>query len=524
MRARAAFCAVLLLATAARADENGDLDRIPPAPDATPTQTNAASGFTGNFYLQDDAAIYDARSDLLVPLPPSRAPSWEERLFLDGRIGWDLGSGVSLHYSGRFDLRAEDTLDFPSHENIRHDLREAYLAWDTGANIYLEAGRINLKSGVALCFNPTDFFKTRAVVEPTSADPSVLREDRLGTLMLLGEGVWNGFSLSLALAPKVAQASAIYTNNDLPSFDPMFDRTNAQDRFLAKASVRLAEDLNPEVLVYAAGGETLFGFDLTRAFGKSLVGYVEWSGGDRASLVHDALAYGIDTGSLPPSVGSVLPHSMERSFRNSIALGAEYATPDEVSFNLEYHYDQAGFTGEDWRNWFAAGIGADDATRGALWYIRGYASDQQQPVSRSSVFLRADWENALVRDLSFAGFVEANTRDGSVFGQLSVNYNLTDAWSVSALVDTSFGRKRSDFGSNPGATSALIRVSRYFLRVMCEIAPERSRVAAIPDVDAGDLQIPAMSAELAATRVSGTVITTILTMRVHSSAAGDETP
>jgi len=54
-----------------------------------------------------------------------------------------------------------------------------YASWEPLDRTYLDLGRINLKSGVALGFNPTDFFKTRAVVEPLSADPSVLREDRL---------------------------------------------------------------------------------------------------------------------------------------------------------------------------------------------------------------------------------------------------------------------------------------------------------------------------------------------------------
>ncbi len=65
-----------------------------------------------------------------------------------------------------------------------NDFREGYLSWEALDRTYLDAGRINLKSGVAVGFNPTDFFKTRAVVEPLSVDPTVLREDRLGTVMV----------------------------------------------------------------------------------------------------------------------------------------------------------------------------------------------------------------------------------------------------------------------------------------------------------------------------------------------------
>ena len=67
-----------------------------------------------------------------------------------------------------------------------NELREAFISWQPADGTWIDLGRINLKSGVAVGYNPTDFFRTRAVVEPLTADPTVLREDRLGTLMLLG--------------------------------------------------------------------------------------------------------------------------------------------------------------------------------------------------------------------------------------------------------------------------------------------------------------------------------------------------
>ena len=453
------YAVALVFALAASAARAGDLDRMPP-----PSQAPAAaspSSLSGVTYVQDDLASYAIRSALAVALPPSSSPSWEERLFFDARAQWQLSDSLAVHYSGRLNLRAEDGLAW-GHENIRHDLREAYLAWDAGGGIFVELGRINLKSGVALGFNPTDFFKTRAVVEPLSADPSVLREDRLGTLMAMGQGVWNGFALTIAVAPKVARQSTVYANDDLPSFDPMFDRTNARTRFLAKASVRIADDIVPELLFYSEGGDSYAGLDLTRAFGKSVVGYVEWSGGERRSLIADALASGIQTGALPASAVAILPHDGARAFRNDLAVGASYATQEEVSFNLEYHYHQAGFSDADWQGWFAAGATADDATRGALWYVRGDASDRQEPVARSSIFLRADWEDAVVRDLSLTGFVLADTRDGSGLAQFSADYVLSRTWQVGGLVDVTFGGRRSDYGSIPEAANVLVRVSRYF--------------------------------------------------------------
>ncbi|MEI9995263.1 MAG: hypothetical protein WDM91_11765 [Rhizomicrobium sp.] len=463
MRSRAVgavVCASLLAcASPATAGDDGDLDRIPPAARLV-APTDAEPGALRSLYLQDDLATYSDRSALAVPLPPSAAPSWEERLFLDARIDWKLSDRVSVIYSGRLNFRAEDTLSFPSHESVRHDFREGYLAWQIAEGDFIELGRINLKSGVALGFNPTDVFKTRAVVEPLTADPSVLREDRLGTVMLLGQHVWNDATLTVALAPKLRDASPVYRNDNLPSFDPMFDRTNAQTRILVKASATLFADVSPEFLYYREAGSSRFGLNLTRVFGRSLVGYVEWAGGNRASLVHDALAFGSATAALPAA--AIIPQSAAHPFQNDLAIGASYATPDEMTFNLEYHYHQAGFSDADWHNWFAAGTAGSAAERGALWFIRSYAGEQQEPLARGGVFFRAAWQDAFVRDLALSGFVQADTRDGSGIAQIGADYYASRSWTLGGLVDVTFGTRRSDFGSLPEAANALVKVSRYF--------------------------------------------------------------
>src|SRR5262249_53914334 len=131
-----------------------------------------------NLYLEN-AALVNARRRSVVPFPPPQPADWEERLFFDARRQWTIGDGVALAGRVRFNFRAASDIRFPSHENVRNDFREGYASWEAMPRTYLDAGRINVKSGVAVGFNPTDFFKTRAVVEPLTADPSVLREDRL---------------------------------------------------------------------------------------------------------------------------------------------------------------------------------------------------------------------------------------------------------------------------------------------------------------------------------------------------------
>ena len=122
-------------------------------------------------YLEDAFTLTPLRDSLAIPYPSPTPASWEDRLFLDSRDEWTLGNGVTVTYSGRFNLRAANDVAFPSHESVRNDLREAYVSWHPDDSTFIDLGRVNVKSGVAAGFNPTDFFRTRAVVEPLTADP-----------------------------------------------------------------------------------------------------------------------------------------------------------------------------------------------------------------------------------------------------------------------------------------------------------------------------------------------------------------
>jgi hypothetical protein len=301
------------------------------------------------------------------------------------------------------------------------------------------------------------------VVDRISLDPASLRENRLGTVMLLGQTIHEAGSLSLAYAPSLYRPSALYPTV-LPSFDPMLDRTNAHERVLIKASPRLPGDLDPELLLYHEGTRTRIGGNLAHGFGQSAVGYVEWAGGPRASLIEEALAYGRRTGTLPAAAPDPLPGDRRASFRNDLAIGASYATENRITVNLEYHFHEAGFTARDWRNWFAVGAAHPTslAVAGPLWFIRSYALDQQEPVGRHGAFLRADWVDAFIPKLELAGFADVDLRDGSSLVQLTADYYLSDAWTVGALATANLGGVRSDHGSLAQAASVLVKLVRYF--------------------------------------------------------------
>ena len=467
------LCSLLLASTAGRAAENDDLNLIPEEVRAPDAPGSAAPGDApapapaaprGQLFLEDAATLFSYRNGLLVPPPAQAAPNLRHRLSLDARQEWAPGEGLKLTYSGRLNLFAEDDFNFPSQQSVRHDLREAYASWEAVPRGFLDAGRINLKSGTALGFNPTDFFKTRAVIDRTSQDPSVLRENRLGTLMARGQAIWEGGAFALAFAPSLYEPSRIYAPNDMPSLDPMFDRTNAENRLLLKTNLDLDIGLSPEFLVYREGGRTTLGANLSHNLGQSTVVYAEWAGGRRASLIEDAVRYGQKTGALPSAVPILLQGGRGEKFQQDLTLGASYTTESRITFNLEYHYHQAGMSKSDWRNWFDVGRAnaGSRAAVGQLWYIRGYALDRQEPLTRHSSFLRATWTDAFVRDLELVGLVNTNLYDGSSFVQLTANYFLSSAWTVGAIASASLGRDRSERGSQASDMSLTVKAVRYF--------------------------------------------------------------
>lgn len=460
---------VLLAALAGRAalaDENADLDLIPDVvrDQPVPTAPTSPGDASQRLFLENAVTFTSRRGDQLVPSPPPGPSQWEQRLFLDLRKEWQLDQGVKLTLSDRFTLRADDNLAFPTHENLLNELRELYVSAEPLERSYLDLGRINLKSGVALGFNPTDFFKTRAVVDPLSVDPVVLREGRLGTGMIRGQHLWQGGVITAAFAPGLYDPTPVYSNTNLRSFDPSFDRTNSHDRFLLKGSLTLADDFAPELLFYREGNRSSYGLNLTQNLGRSMVAYLEYAGGRRASLIDEALRYGKKTGTLLATAPSVLPEDSHQRFQSDLAVGASYTTENRITFNLEYHFHEAGFSGTDWDNWIKAGRGmaATSPVARQLWFIRGYAQEQQEPLGQHSLFLRVNWVDAFVPKLDLTGFINTSLQDGSSLAQISADYYLSSQWTVGALGLVSLGSRDSQYGSLPRAASVLVKAVRYF--------------------------------------------------------------
>jgi hypothetical protein len=179
----------LLVASAfAQSTTDSDLDLIPEDVMKSPNQATASGSETHRrIYVEDGLTVSAWRGNLAVPLPGLVEPGWMNRGDLDARVDQPLSDRLAATYSGRWNLLANYHPEFDARRDLRHDFREGYLTWTVAAQSYLDVGRVNPRNGVAMGFNPTDVFKTNAVVERVSADPRVLREDRLGALLVRGK-------------------------------------------------------------------------------------------------------------------------------------------------------------------------------------------------------------------------------------------------------------------------------------------------------------------------------------------------
>jgi hypothetical protein len=280
--------------------------------------------------------------------------------------------------------------------------------------------------------------------------------------MVRAQSLWAWGSSSIAYAPQLAEPAPLSESNPL-GVDPRFKATNDSHRVLCTLSLELL-DLSPQLLGYFELHRSKLGVNVTRSLGSAVVAYAEWAAGPEQNLIARASAFGKRTRTLGASTPTLPPTDPGTSLRNDVAAGFSWTAGAAVTFNLEYHFHQAGFTRKDWQNWFALGSapGAPATLTGALWYPRGYASDQQEPLSMHQLFVRGSWPRALGPDLELSAFAFISLLDGSVLSQLSANYYVSSAWTASAYSSAFIGNARSERGSLPQRGNLTLELTRYF--------------------------------------------------------------
>jgi len=358
----------------------------------------------------DDAAALSLADQTAAPVEPSR--DWRmyietatrearprgaglalhgSRLSLDARLDTRLAPGWRAVFADRLDLNRTDGA---SGKRDINTLKEAYLSWQAQPERIVDLGRINARSGVALGYNPTDYFRAGALRSVVSLDPASLRENRLGSAMLRGQTLWNGGSLTALYSPKLA---------DQPSsavFSPDLGATNQRARWQFALGQKLSETFSPQWLLSGGAGQSpQLGLNLTALVNDATVAYLEWSGGRAPSLA-----------------AQVLANRDDAAFRSQLATGLTYTTPGNVSLSAEYQRNGAGLDAAGW-NALRRGSPA------AYGQYRSLVTTLQEPPTRDQLFLYAVWQDALLQHLDLTAMLRHDLVDHSRLQWLEARYH-----------------------------------------------------------------------------------------------------
>ncbi|KVN45756.1 hypothetical protein WT12_17600 [Burkholderia territorii] len=354
------------------------------------------------------------------------------QLSVEFEYGQWLTPSFAAHFSMRFDRFDPLGTSRTSSRDVTL-VKEAYASWRASPALVVDAGRVNARLGAATGYNPTDFFRAGAVSLDVPPDPDSRHMNRLGTVGLRAQQVWETGSLTTLLSPRLERRS-------LPG-DPAaasdLQRTNGVDRWMLVASQRLTAAIQPQLIVYGESGQApQFGQNLSVLLGNSVVAYVEWTGGYRRSLIARATGAADD-----------------RAFRTSSSVGATWTLPVDLSLTAEFQSNGGGADAAQWRSLQRANP--------AAWGRAVQTSIAAQELqTRHGMFVMAAWRNVGMRRLDLSGFVQADLGGGRQYW-LELRRRF-DRFDVALQWLHQGGPSWSRFGAMPESTS--IQVLGIFYR------------------------------------------------------------
>lgn len=457
----------------------------PPAAEAAEGAPDAI-GVPETAPVEDEIPVPDIRPDhgsdagIAAPAEPQPVGNRDTTLELEVRAlqneGLDGSSTAALrgsaHWFGHRSLDGEADLIFnlraraskvedvePSFdESLRVDVQELALSYPATTDLMLEVGRLNIRNGVALGFNPTDWFKADSLVTTDSQDPGDRREERLGTVILGGIATVGGALYQFGFRPQITDgANSILTDMDVIGLG--LDRTNPSEAVFVKVSPDLGGNISVTGNLLLENGHPGGGFEISGAIGDNLVLYGEAFIQERRSLASKALAGGLGSPGFRGAVGA----NGGYGWKGQATIGATWSLPaalvgqEDVSLSFEYHYNGAGLSGGQ-IDALAAAKGADLAAAGA---IQGFAAREQEPLAREQLFARLAWNDVWEEaDLTALGFYVPHDNSGLV--QLSASMPLNDNAEFSVRAFSTFGGSSSIYGANPTEMTAQIALTFTF--------------------------------------------------------------
>jgi hypothetical protein len=403
--------------------------------------------------LPTQAADLDALNLQMDPAPAAAAAAPATRIFLEGTVGradqryglgsrsigrvaLDARSSIALGASTQATLSARLDASRPEDDRIDNpvfSLREAYVGWqDDAATSVVEAGRINLREGPGYGYNPTDFFRDRSLRTISTQNPFLLREQRMGSVMLRAQRLWPQATVSVVFSPKL---------DGRPSDDRVdldLGATNAAHRGLVTLGNRWSEQVNSQLTVYKEDGSPLrVGASATALVSDAAVAHAEWAYGREPDLRSRALQ---------------LPAADQG--RHRLAVGLTYTTSTRLSVTAEAQYNGFALDRDGWRALVASGTAAQAA------YF-GQAVALQDNAAREAVLIYATQPDLGVKNLDLTALAKFNRTDRSRLTWLELRYRM-DRADVALQWQRNNGVAGSEFGLPPLRDAVSVLGTVYF--------------------------------------------------------------
>jgi len=350
---------------------------------------------------------------------------------------------------------------FKAVDDLRLDVKEAYLSKQQSPTLFFDIGRINIKSGVATGFNPTDYFKVGTLLDRKTEDVSQLRDARIGSLALRSQKLWDGGSLTWVASPKITQKPDHWTS-DRNIVGLNLHKSNDRTRFMLTFNHKISDKFSPEIIYYNESGKHNLGINLSQSLNKQWITYAEWNIGKRRNLIDKALLKPRQNTRLSTNILQEFPTDSGEKYLQQLAIGASFTSSSNITTKIEYHYNQAGLSSSEADKWFTLINSADPRTVGQALSIRGLSQFRNEPLGQHSLFIRTNWNDALIDKLDLTGLLITNLNDDSKLIQLEAEYELNPRSSLALKLASFQGNDKSIYGSLNKDTSVTVKYSYDF--------------------------------------------------------------
>jgi hypothetical protein len=408
---------LLLVQPAHGASADGDALSLESGPAESAGASNAPKLFI-------EGAIGSAQSRVL---PGS---SDTGRLSLDLSYSGKLGTNWRLVFSDRIDVIHPTAA--PGADATINSLREAYASWQPdGGSLSFDFGRINARSGPGYGYNPSDFFRDGSLRVVTTADPFALRQNRLGTVMLRAQRLWEGGSVSFAHAPKLeSRPSADGWSADLGS-------TNNRARSLFTLSTKISEGINSQVLLYKdAGLSPTIGANASALLSDAAVAHVEWTRGREPDLLSRTFGGPVNLAT-----------------RNRFVGGVTYTTLGKTSVTAEYQYNGFALSQSRWASLAA--------TPGAQFLYLGESLRRLELAPRQALLMFVSQRSLWLKDLDLTAYVRFNLEDSSKLAWVELRHHWSN-FDLTLQLQQNIGRPSTEFGLLPDRRVLQVLGTYYF--------------------------------------------------------------